>query len=236
MNWNQFWKYIELFKKYGVKPLLGIVPDNQDPELSVQPRNQNFWQIMRDLYAEGAVEFAQHGYHHLLDVGKEGILNGIFGFQPKSEFAGLSYDEQYNKINAGKKILNNEGIYTDVWMAPAHSFDTTTLKVLVDLGFKAITDGIALYPYKINGIIFVPQQLWRPRYFPFGIFTICLHINYLDDHFYHIVESHLKSGAEFISFSEARSYVAGIFGTIANTIFRIMFILARHSIKTIKKG
>ena len=205
MNWKNFYRYINLFKKHGVKPLLGIVPDNKDPYLYFQDGNPDFWKIMRDMYSDGIVEFAQHGYQHLLYIRKHGLLKKIYGFQSKSEFVSLSYDEQYIKINKGKQILNDEGIFTDVWMAPAHSFDNTTLQVLVDLGFKAISDGIGVYPYKEKGLIFVPQQLWQPRYFPFGIYTICLHINYADDYIYYIVEKHLKSDSDFISFSEARN-------------------------------
>ena len=81
------------------------------------------------------------------------------------------------KITEGNRILRSHGIYTRYWMAPNHSFDDTTLRALVDTGFTAISDGIALFPYTYAGLVFVPQQTWRPRWMPCGVQTICLHTN-----------------------------------------------------------
>jgi len=233
MNWDWFWKYINMFKRYGVKPLLGIIPDNKDDNLCSKENNgmkisngknkSDFWQIMRNLQSEGVVEFATHGYRHLYVTNKEGILKKKYGFKPQSEFVGLSYEEQYGKIKSGQDILKREGITTDIWMAPSHSFDEITLKVLADMDFKAVTDGIALYPFEVGKLIFVPQQCWRPKYFPFGIITVCLHTNWSDYSLYQHVESHLKSGASFISFNDARRHKTGLFKQGANVVFKAYY-------------
>lgn len=62
-------------------------------------------------------------------------------------------------------------------MAPSHAFDENTLKALQDLGFVAITDGYGVYPYRINGVISVPQLFTRPFNFGFGVYTLCFHTN-----------------------------------------------------------
>ena len=43
MNWKLMDKCEELFDKYKIKPLLGVIPKNQDPSLLAFPKNENFW-------------------------------------------------------------------------------------------------------------------------------------------------------------------------------------------------
>lgn len=237
MNWKRFWQYIDLFKKYNVKPLLGVVPDNKDPKLMVDSSNPDFWEILRKLQSEGTVEICQHGYQHKYVTAEGGVLGPKFGFKAQSEFAGLSYDEQYNKIKAGKDILEAQGIYTDTWMAPSHSFDDNTLKALSNLGFKAITDGIALYPYKHNDLIFVPQQFWEPVKVLTGIVTICLHTDTVRESLYEKIEAHLKSGAQCIAFSDAVKYkeTAAVFLINKLFCFRYLFRLRFNENGVVRK-
>jgi len=227
MNWKQFWRFIDLFQRYGVKPLLGVVPDNKDKKLAIEPKRNDFWQVMRNLQSQEAVEFAQHGYQHLYETDKTGILGRKYGFFSQSEFSGLPYAQQYRKIKAGRKILQDEGIYTDIWMAPAHSFDMVTLRVLYDLGFKAVTDGIALFPYGMERLLFVPQQAWKPEYFPMGIVTICLHTNSASEGLFQSVKKHLESKAGIISFSDAVRQGPRLLGGIFNNGLRSYFVSRR---------
>jgi predicted deacetylase len=228
MDWEQFWKFINLFKEYNVKPLLGIVPDNKDPELAVGMENKDFWEIIRGLKANDIVEIAQHGYmHKVSETNAKGVLGAQYGFNSLSEFAGLSYETQYNMIKSGMEILRKAGLSTDIWMAPCHSFDRVTLAALKDLGFKFVTDGIALYPFTEDGLIFIPQQVWKPKHFPFGILTICLHINNADDKLFNDVKKHIMSGAEIISFSDIKEPPQGIFFGITNCVFNGIYVILR---------
>ena len=68
----------------------------------------------------------------------EGLLEKKFGYKNQSEFAGLDYLTQYIKILKGKEILENNGIETNVFMAPSHSFDDLTVRALHRLGFKYV--------------------------------------------------------------------------------------------------
>ena len=43
---------------------------------------------------------------------------------------------------------------------------------------NTISDGLSLFPHRDfenKNVVWVPQQLWRFRYVPFGIWTICIH-------------------------------------------------------------
>ncbi|HEX3029179.1 MAG TPA: DUF2334 domain-containing protein [Clostridia bacterium] len=230
MNWERFWKLINLFKKYKVRPLLGVVPDNRDPNLSIEQSNEGFWETIKSLREEGSVEVAMHGYQHVYETKDGGLLKG-FGFKPQSEFAGLPYETQYNKIKDGKEILTGKGIHTDVFMAPGHTFDEITLTVLKELGFKYVTDGIALYPFHRKGLTFVPQQIARPKNLPCGIITVCLHSNNTHDGYVKQIERHLSSGAGFISFSQAIEEAPTIYKEVLNGLFRLFYILARKLTK-----
>ena len=46
MNWHLMDKCEKLFDKYEIKPVLGVIPNNQDLELKSYPRKENFWQIV----------------------------------------------------------------------------------------------------------------------------------------------------------------------------------------------
>ena len=176
MNWEKFTALLALFRRFDVKPLLGVVPDNRDPKLQVKPPHRNFWDFIRGLVLRGEVEVAQHGYQHILaSRTNQPFINSRFGLRPRSEFAGLPYEEQAAKIRSGRSMLSEQGIHTNVWMAPNHSLDRTTLRALADSGFTALTDGISLFPFKEEGIVCIPQQLWKPIRLPTGIITICLH-------------------------------------------------------------
>jgi predicted deacetylase len=178
MDWGRFESLMNLFMKNSIKPLLGIVPDNRDPNLNRQCANPRFWDEMRSLHNSDAIDIAQHGYQHTL-IPRPGaaLLKSHCGTYELSEFAGESYHDQVFKISEGQKILHSHGISTSYWMAPNHSFDQTTLRALSDLGFTAVSDGVSLFPYTSCGLVFVPQQTWRPRWMPLGVQTICLHSN-----------------------------------------------------------
>src|ERR1700693_4921108 len=54
----------DLIRTYEVRPILAVIPDNQDYKLQKFPLYSGFWEEMRELQAEGAT-IAVHGYRHL---------------------------------------------------------------------------------------------------------------------------------------------------------------------------
>lgn len=175
MNWDKFNQVREIFEKYQICPLLGVVPDNQDKKLIFQEKQEKFWEIIKLLQEKGWM-IAQHGTYHKY-VTKD---SGMLGLKNASEFAGLSYEEQFSKLQVGKSILEEHGIYTDIFMAPGHTFDRNTVKVLYHLGFHTITDGLYEKPYIYLNILFVPCLLQGFKNIH-GIDTICLHSNNMSE-------------------------------------------------------
>ncbi len=173
MNWKRFHELQHLFGQYNVPVILGVIPDNKDSTLIVQKPRENFWEEIKALQKQGWI-IAQHGYQHVHRTQFGGILN----IQSKSEFAGRSYQEQKTDIEAGKRILEAKLKQPITWwMAPAHSFDSVTCRILRELRFTHITDGLALFPYTQLGLTWVPSQLWHPQPMPFGVWTVSLHPN-----------------------------------------------------------
>lgn len=175
MNWEKFDRIREIFDRYGICPLLGIVPDNQDAKLRIQEKKEDFWDIMLSLQKKGWA-LAQHGTYHKY-VTKD---SGILGLKEASEFAGLSYEEQFSKLQEGKRILEENGIYSRIFMAPGHTYDKNTIRALGELGFDAVTDGLHYRPYYMEGILFIPCRLQEYRNIK-GIDTICLHSNIMSE-------------------------------------------------------
>ena len=151
MDWNSFLGMKEILDRAGIKPLIGVVPDNQDPMLQCGEHHVNFWEEIRQLQQQGW-SIAMHGYRHLYET-RQG---GLFPLNHFSEFAGLSFESQYEKLKQGKEILEKHGILTDLFMAPGHSYDQNTLAALKELGFRFVTDGFGDQPYQYKGITFVP--------------------------------------------------------------------------------
>jgi len=172
MDWDKFNFIVSLFRRYNIKPLLAIIPNNKDPELLKYPANSDFWRIIRELSQDGWV-IAQHGFEHLYKTDNRGILK----INKKSEFAGIDFETQEKMIIDGKEILIEKVLEPRIFIAPGHSFDRNTVRVLQESGFSYLSDGIALYPFKKWGIIWLPQIFWHLRKFPVGLITFALHPN-----------------------------------------------------------
>jgi predicted deacetylase len=230
MDWGKFNLFYELFKKYQILPLLGVVPNNKDITLNVVRNNTSFWSRLRSLKKEGWL-IAQHGYTHIYTTNQSGIL----GLNPLSEFAGLSYKEQFKKISLGKKILDAQKLSSDIWMAPAHSYDKNTLLALRDSGFKYISDGYSLFPYLKNGLKFIPCQFSFPRkLFWYGVATVCIHSNTSSLEYIKALECFIKDNiANCISYSDAVDISA--VNCLANTLSEKIFLNLRKPINALRK-
>jgi predicted deacetylase len=230
MDWGRFSALIQLFQSHGVKPLLGVVPDNQDPALNIEPANPRFWDELRELVSADQVDLAQHGYQHVLTRRPgAGILNKQLGIKDESEFAGEPYITQLAKVRKGRELLTANGLNTDYWMAPNHSFDFNTLRALRNSGFTAVTDGVALFPFRSEGLTFVPQQTWQPRWIPCGVQTICIHANHITPSDVRKLRVFLRRPLNFTRFSEVvANYSRGPIQQIADISFRAAYGGAKY--------
>lgn len=172
MDWIIWEQVEELLLDLRIKPILAVVPDNRDPKLVVTTEREDFWERVRYWQSLGWT-IGLHGYQHRYET----TAVGIVGINSYSEFAGLSHDDQKNKIKAALDIFSQRGVIANVWVAPAHSFDEITVKLLVEFGVHVISDGYYWRVIQKSNAIWFPQQMWRFRYVPFGLWTVCYHPN-----------------------------------------------------------
>lgn len=155
MDWDRFEAFRSLLEEHGIQPLIGVVPDNQDDNLIRGREKKEFWEYVKRLQQSGWA-VALHGYRHVYTQKK----GGLFPLNHFSEFAGVPYGQQKEMLEEGRKILESHGIVTDIFMAPAHSYDRNTLKALAQTGFRRVTDGFGTRPYRWRGMIFYPISFW----------------------------------------------------------------------------
>ncbi len=195
MHWENYERIKEIFNKYEIQPIIGVIPENRDSELLAYPKreNQEFWQEIRERRQAGW-DIAIHGFQHVYETEDSGML----GLNPRSEFAGLSYDRQLEKLQKATKIFEERQIAYSAFMAPSHSYDLNTLKALKDVGIQIVTDGYALHPYSMNNIQFIPQLFAMPRKMPFGFYTFCLHPNILNEYNFKKIENFLEHHSQSV--------------------------------------
>jgi predicted deacetylase len=190
----------DILDKYDVKPLVGIIPANADPETMIDPEDASFWEKAHSWEKKGW-RIALHGYNHVCTT-ETGGLNPV---HKRSEFAGLTYEEQCRKIRDGYALLEEKGVDVKWFFAPSHTFDENTLKAIKErTPIRNISDMIATKPYKKYGLTFTPCQMGVLREMPIsGYWCACYHPNIMKDEEYVALESFLKSHKEeFISFEE----------------------------------
>ncbi len=214
MDWERFFKFKTLLDRYQVKPLIGVVPDNRDENLKKKddsskkqvkkagsfPAPDDFWAYVKELEACGWV-VAMHGCYHVYTTDK----GGLFPLNNFSELAGVSLERQREMLEEGTRILKEKGIETDIFMAPAHSYDVNTLKALKETGFEALTDGFGSMPYSFMGLKFYPisfrleSTLQKKQ----GFSTMVVHTDTLSDRDLERYENYFKNPkAEWIDYKE----------------------------------
>ena len=221
MNWDLMERSELLFDKYKIKPVLGVIPNNQDEELLAYPKKNNFWDLVRNWKNKGW-KIAMHGLTHVYD--KDTKKRDYFGYGGRSEFCGHSLEIQTEKIRKGVKKFKEENIEIKSFFAPNHTYDLNTFSALKSSGINEIIDGYGLMPYLENDIKFIPQLFYKVYALPFGIQSTQIHLNYWKqkdfDNFENFVKKNQKS---FITYEEAIKKVNnGIQYKFINKITKIL--------------
>lgn len=166
------WEAAEsILKKYDIKPLLGVIPDCKDPVLMIDEARDDFWEWLKEKQSEGYT-IAMHGCCHSYTSGHRGMINSGF----ESEFAGLPYETQYELICRGRDILKKNGIETDIFFAPSHSYDKNTLKALCAAGFGYMSDGMSGKAYMYKELLCLPcRSFGVPKIRSRGYYTAVFH-------------------------------------------------------------
>jgi Uncharacterized protein conserved in bacteria (DUF2334) len=166
----------EVLMRTGVRPIAAVVPANRDPELIRGPADRRFWERARS-WADAGWMIAMHGYSHVLTPSRGGLVP----VNRRSEFVGLPAEEQRRRVREGMEELQARGLSPEAWVPPAHGLDRCTLEAIrSETRIRIISDSFAIRPVRRWGFVWVPQQLWRPRAMPGGLWTICLHPNGMD--------------------------------------------------------
>ncbi len=205
---HQLWGKMEsLLDRFSVKPMVGVIPNNEDPKQKIDVEDSLFWDMV-ELWESKGWAIAMHGYNHVYST-KEGGLNPLWH---KSEFAGHPLDVQKEKIKRGVSIMRSHGINPKYFFAPSHTFDKNTLIALMEeTDIRIISDTIARKPYKEGDFVFIPQQSGHPIRLPLGaLVTICYHPNTMNDVSFNNLEKFLeKHKQELTSFDSIDITKAG---------------------------
>lgn len=226
MNWHLMDRCEKLFDKYNIKPVMGVVPNNQDPILKSFPKRENFWKIVKDWQSKGW-EISMHGYNHLYlrDTNKKDYFN----YGGKSEFYGESLAIQSQKIRLGLEIFHKNEIKIRSFFAPNHTYDYNTFIALKNSGIFEVIDGYGLKPYMENKIKFTPQLFHKLFFLPFGLQTTQIHLNKLNkkdfQNFKAFVEKKYKN---IVTYDEALSLLSDkIIDKTLNKFINFILILKR---------
>ena len=98
------------FRKYNIKPVLGVIPNNSDPELLKLPRRKKFLEnkgnkkLARSEVGRFLCTDILHNYH--IDT----KMNDFFRLGGKSEFYGKSVQDQKEKLKKGLEIFKKNNI------------------------------------------------------------------------------------------------------------------------------
>ncbi len=163
-----------LLDEFSIKPVFGVIPQNDDKNLKeLYPCNQDFWKLVKTWMDHGWTP-AMHGYEHKY-VTANGGMNPV---NNRSEFAGLPYEEQAEKIRKGYAVLKSHDIMPEIFFAPSHTYDIYTLKALYkETPIRVICDTAVSDIYYKHPFYFIPQQSGRVRNLPFKTVTFCCHPN-----------------------------------------------------------
>lgn len=225
----------EILDYYGVKPMVGVIPHNEDPKQMIEAEEVEFWNEGGTLkrWKKKRWVIALHGYNHCYTSNE-----GLKGFNPlwsRSEFAGLPVAEQCKKIRKGIAIMRNAGINPRYFFAPSHTFDENTLVALrKESDIRIISDTIATKPYTYRDFVFFPQFSGSCKAMPFsGVFTFCLHPTTMNDKAFKHTEEFLKAHKdEFLSFDDINLNSVGTKTCLSRLLSWVYFL--QRNIRGIK--
>lgn len=197
------WQRIEgILDTYDVRPMVGVIPSNEDPKQQIDIADAEFWAKVKDWEKKGWA-IALHGYDHCFI--SEAGMKGLNPLWERSEFAGVPLEVQREKIRKGVAVFRENGIEPKFFFAPAHTYDANTLQALrEESNIRIISDTIATEPYRKRDFIFIPQLGGRCSEMKLpGVWTFCLHPSVMTDENFVATEKFLQIHKnEMLSFDE----------------------------------
>ena len=233
MNWKNWKKIEDLCIKYRIKPLIAVIPNNNDLSIcyNSKPNNMCFESTVQR-WQKAGWHIGLHGYDHVLATVDP--AQSILPLNNISEFVHLPRPLVENKILLAYANFESRNVKSKIFVPPAHSYNVVTLEVLKKhTAIRVVSDGWDYLPFNQDGITFLPQQLWKFRRMFFGHWTICLHPCSMCDHDFETLEEALKrhcnkfgSFDDFIGISEKHDQRKN--SLLFKWIWRVMLQLKRR--------
>ena len=215
------WERMEaLLDRYGIAPLVGVIPHCEDPDMADYPVDPKFWDVTVPRWVQKGWVLALHGWNHVC-ITDQGGLNPA---QKRSEFVGVSLDVQKQKIADGVRAFHEHGFDPAVFFAPSHTFDENTLEALRQCSdIRIISDTIASSPYTQYGFTFIPQQSGVVRKLPFDTVTFCYHPNVMQEADFARLEDFLAENEKLFRNFEAKPSTRkrSLYDNVMRTLYHI---------------
>lgn len=149
---------ISAFQNNDMAFTVGVIPfvfngDQGDPALNQNnaenlPLGSAKTEMLTSAVQEGVVEVVLHGYSHQTIPSEGG----------HSEFKGLNYDMQYKKISDSVAFLKDRlEVPITTFVPPWNRYDSSTLKVLNELGFSVLSANQDGLPMGSSPLLFLPS-------------------------------------------------------------------------------
>jgi peptidoglycan/xylan/chitin deacetylase (PgdA/CDA1 family) len=135
-------KIIDAFRKNEASITFGVIPficagDGHDPSpMDIIPLTSKKGDILKNGLKDGTLDIALHGYSHQ-----------TISAEQYTEFSGLDYDSQVERLAKGKELL--EGMIdapVTTFVPPWNRYDLNTLRALEELGFSILSAAISTGP------------------------------------------------------------------------------------------
>lgn len=223
MNWEIMNKCENLFLKYNIKPILGVVPNNKDPIFLNFPKENNFWRRIKNWQNNGW-EISMHGYSHIYE--NETFKKDFFSIGGKSEFFGKNLEEQTSKIKKGLSIFKENKIKVRSFFAPNHTYDKNTFLALKNCGINQVIDGYGIKPYYEMDIKFIPQLFYKLVILPFGVQCTQIHLNDWNENNFNEFKKFIEKNKNSIVTYDfvLKNFTAGFFVKILNKLIKVFLI------------
>ena len=146
-------RIIDLFRKNSTSITFGVIPYlcarnvyDPSPQEAIELGAVK-GEVLRSASAEGVLEVALHGYSHQTISAK-----------CHTEFSGLDYHSQVERIAKGKELLERvAGAPITTFVPPWNRHDANTLRALEELGFSVISASLSQEAAAGYGLKFLPE-------------------------------------------------------------------------------
>ena len=147
-------RVMEIFQRYQIPQTFGIIPNvakdcnnSNCSEFHLLNENELMLNLLDKWHKQGFIEIALHGYTHR--------TNSLYPTkeQPKeySEFRGLPYEEQFQRISRGKQFLDAWfGVPVRTFILPWNSHDENTILAAKAAGIELVSSTLESWNNPLN--------------------------------------------------------------------------------------